>query len=274
MALALFLCACARSPLIRPDDPQFAAAQSRLVATQARVQREAVSPAESALFLQAESFYRYRWTVSLHDGRSYALQTVAATLDFGPFSALASTNGVGDLRLAAYDGAAQLYEAHLARFPQSPLAPLSLWRLGWSYRAGQSEGFPRTDEDSFVELIKRRDPQLSPLAAEARAAPWRSQDRAVALSVLPGLGQIYAGEVANGVVRMVLAAGFATLFTAPLVVAARHDSLSWQQLAASTVGFVGLQVVYTTSYQDAQRAALDFDEREEAAFMAAHPDAP
>jgi hypothetical protein len=46
------------------------------------------------------------------------------------------------------------------------------------------------------------------------------------------------------------------------------------RIAASTLGFIGLQVVYTTSYQDAQRAALEYDERQEAAFMAAHPAAP
>ena len=274
-AAALLAVACARSPLIRPDDAEFRDAQQRLAATQEQARRDASSPAESALFLQAESFYRYRWSISsLHDGRSYALQTVAAALDFGPFSALASTNGVGDLRLQAYDGAAQLYEAHLAAYPHGGLAPLSLWRLGWAYRAGQSEGFPRNTDDVFAELIKRNDPLLSPLAAEARATPWRSQDTAVALSILPGLGQIYAGETLNGIVRMVLAAGFATLFAVPLIQAVNQDSLGWKRIAWSTAGFIGLQVIYTTSFQDAQRAALDFDEREEAAFMAAHPQAP
>ncbi|HUJ28896.1 MAG TPA: hypothetical protein VLW85_22905 [Myxococcales bacterium] len=132
-AALVLLAACARSPLIRPDDPQFGAAQARLVATQARVQQEAGSPAGSGLFLQAESFYRYRRAISsLHDARSYALQAVAAALDCGPFSALASANGVADLRLAVRDGAARLYEAHLARLPRSKLAPLALWRLGWS----------------------------------------------------------------------------------------------------------------------------------------------
>ena len=273
LPLGLLLAACASSPLIRPDDAEFRAAQQRLAATEPRIRAEAASPEEAALFLQAESFYEYRWSLHLHDSRSYALQTVAAALDFGPFSALASGNGVSDLRLAAYDGAAQLYEAFLARYPQSRLAPLSMWRLGWSYRAAQSEGFPRSDEQAFAELVKRND-ALSPLAAEALKAPSRSQDTAIALSILPGLGQIYCGETLNGIVRMVLAAGFATLMTAPLVVAARQNSLGWQRIAWSTLGFVGLQVVYTTSYQDAQRAALEFDEREEAAFMAAHPAAP
>lgn len=272
--LSVLLAACASSPLIRADDAEFGAAQARLVATAARVQRDASSPGEAAIFLQAESFYRYRWSLHLHDSRAYALQIVAATLDFGPFSALASSNGVSDLRLQTYDGAAQLYEAHLARFPRGTLVPLSLWRLGWAYRAGGVDGFPRGSDEVFTELIKRNDAELSPLAAEALRAPWKSQDKAVGLSILPGLGQIYAGETANGVVRMVLATAFATLFAVPLVVAVRQNSLGWQRLAASTLGFIGLQVVYTTSYQDAQRAALEYDERAEAAFMAAHPAAP
>ncbi|MGZ6142414.1 MAG: tetratricopeptide repeat protein [Myxococcales bacterium] len=269
----LLLAACASSPLIRPDDAEFRAAQARLLATEVQVRGGQAPPEEQALFLQAESFYRYRWSLHLHDGRAYALQTVAAALDFGPFSALASGNGVSDLRLEAYDGAAQLYEAQLARFPEGKLATLSLWRLGWAYRAAQSAGFPRTSEQAFTELAAKGDP-LSPLAAEALKVPWRSQDTAIALSILPGLGQIYAGETLNGVVRMVLGLGFATLMTAPLVVAARQSSLGWQRVAWSSLGFIGLQVVYTTSFQDAQRAALEFDEREEAAFMAAHPAAP
>jgi hypothetical protein len=273
-ALASLLCACAASPLIRRDDAQFADSLARLQHSDVQVRTMAGSAEEAALFLQAESFYRYRWSLHLHDSRAYALQTVAAAIDFGPFSALASTNGVGDLRLGAYDGAAQLYEADLDRFPQSRLAPLALWRLGWSYRAGQVKEFPRGSDDAFGELMRRGDPLLSPLAAEARAVPWRSQDTAVALSALPGLGQIYCGETGNGVVRMILAAGFAALFAAPLALAVQQGSLGWQRLAASTAGFIGLQVVYTTSYQDAQRAALDFDERQEAAFMAAHPEAP
>jgi hypothetical protein len=42
----------------------------------------------------------------------------------------------------------------------------------------------------------------------------------------------------------------------------------------AVVGIVGLQVTYTTSYRDAQRALVDFDERQEAGYEAAHPAAP
>lgn len=274
--LLLFLCcaACAASPLIRTSDPEFVAAERALTETSARVQRDAGSPAEAALFLQAESFYRYRYALRLHDSRAYALQTLAAATDFAPIAAAASGNGISDLRLTAYDGAAQLYEAHLALYPRGRLAPLSLWRLGWTYRAAQGDGFPRQSDEAFGDLIRRRDAELAPLSAEALATPFRSQDTAMGLSLLPGLGQIYAGETLNGVVRMIVAVGFAAMLALPLIAAAHQDSLGWTRIAVSTAGLIGLQVSYTTAYQDAQRAALEFDEREEAAFAAAHPRAP
>ena len=268
------LVACAASPLIRPGDPDFERAQERLVRVAEQVRAEAASPREAALFLQAEAFFGYRYQLRLHGARSYAAQTLAAVLDFGPFSALAAGNGVADLRLQMYDGAAQLYEAHLARYPQSKLRPLALWRLGFAYRAGAADGFPRDEGQALAELVSLQDPTLSPLAALAQKVPWKSQDTAVGLSVLPGLGQIYAGETWNGVVRMVLAAAFATVFALPLVQALQHDSLGWKRIAVSTAGFIGLQVVYSTAFQDAQRAALEFDERQEAAFLSAHPEAP
>ena len=64
------------------------------------------------------------------------------------------------------------------------------------------------------------------------------------------------------------------MLATPLVMAARGHALGWQGVAVSTAGLIGLQVSYTTAYQDAQRAALEFDERDEAAFFAAHPAAP
>jgi hypothetical protein len=82
-----------------------------------------------------ESFYRYRFGLRLHGARSLAAQVAAAAIDFGPLSVLAAGNGIADLRLTAYDGAAQLYEAQLERYPSGKLAPLALYRLGWAYRS-------------------------------------------------------------------------------------------------------------------------------------------
>ena len=40
------------------------------------------------------------------------------------------------------------------------------------------------------------------------------------------------------------------------------------------VGIILLNVAYTTAYQDAIRASVQFNETAEAAFEARHPDAP
>lgn len=261
--------ACASSPLIRPGDAAFLRAQTRLAATQQRVLEQAGPGPESALFLQAESLYRDRFALRLHGAGSYAAQAAAAAIDFGPLSVLAASNGMADFRLMTYDGAAQLYEALLARFPRGRLAPLAQYRLGWAYRSVSLE-FPRDSEQAFTAAAQGG----VALATAAARAPWRSQETAVKLSLLPGLGQIYTGETANGVLRLVLAAAFLTLAIVPTVVAVHQHDASWQRLLLATGGLVGLQVVYTTAYQDAQRAALEFNEREEARFEDAHPDAP
>lgn len=269
LLLALLSFACAPSPLIRPDDADFLRAQDRLAASQKRALDLAGPGPESALFLQAESIYRDRFTLRLHGTGSYVAQAAAAAIDFGPLSVLAAGNGMADFRLMGYDGAAQLYEAQLTRYPAGKLAPLAQYRLGWAYRS-VSLDWPRNSEQSFTVAGKAG----LALATQALKVPWKSQETAVTLSILPGLGQIYTGETANGLFRMVLAAAFATLAIVPTVVAVRNHDASWQRVALATAGLVGLQVVYTTAYQDAQRAALEFNEREEAKFEDAHPDAP
>jgi hypothetical protein len=55
---------------------------------------------------------------------------------------------------------------------------------------------------------------------------------------------------------------------------AHERELDWRGVTISIVGVVGLQVSYTAAFQDAQRAAMEWNERQEAAFEAAHPDTP
>jgi hypothetical protein len=45
-------------------------------------------------------------------------------------------------------------------------------------------------------------------------------------------------------------------------------------MGISAAGFIGLQVSYTLAFQDAQRGAIRFNEREEEAFGKRHPEAP
>ena len=274
-ALALGGPACGPSPLLRPDDRAFARSQERLQATTTRVLAAGPPGPDTTLFLQAESMYRYRFDWQEISTGAYAAQALATAIEFAPLEILAGENGMLDLRRTSYDGAAQLYEALLQRHPASPLRPLALYRLGWTYRCTDLEGFPRSSDQAFRQLAA--DPHagaLAPLATEALRLPWKSQDKAVAWSIIPGAGQMYTGKTWNGIGRLTIALGFTAAIVVPTVVMARRWALDWKSVAIATVGIVGLQVTYTTAYQAAQRDALQFNERQEAAFEAAHPDAP
>lgn len=270
--VALGLVTCAPSPLLRRDDPVFARGNDNLRADASRISHVEFS-SEQSLYLQAQAFDRYRFDLSRPRGvLSYLVQIAAAATDFAPLQVLAGSQGIFELRLRAYDGAAQLYEAQLARFPDGSLAPAALYRLGWVYRSTTTEGFPRGPTEAWDELTRRfpSSPEAS-LAHLGAQAPWKSQDAATLWSILPGAGQIYVGETLNGIVRLVVAAAFTALAILPIATLIQDRRLEWVPVVLSTAGLIGLQVCYTTAYQDAQRATLEFNEREEQRFEAAHP---
>ena len=67
----------------------------------------------------------------------------------------------------------------------------------------------------------------------------------------------------------------------PLVVMAdnyRDDELTWHRawplMVTSVGGFILLNVAYTSAYQDAQRATVEYNERRDAEFHRRHPEAP
>jgi hypothetical protein len=99
---------------------------------------------------------------------------------------------------------------------------------------------------------------------------------------VPGLGQFYAGEKLNGAARLGAALACAAMIVVPSVllyhrVDQRNQlvfSKDWPFVVTPFVGIILLNVVYTTSYQDAIRAAVDYNERTEAAFETRHPEAP
>lgn len=276
LCVACLCWGCATAAPLRRDDPAFAAGQAHLRETAGRLVGTAPLAPDEALFLQAESFYDYRFRLRrARSAGSYLAQTAAALTDFAPLTVMAASQGLFELRLRAYDGAAQLYRTLASDYPGSALRPLALYRLGWACRSTSEAGFPCAPGEVLAEL--ERDAPGSPLADLARDAarvPSRSLDRATLWSILPGAGQLYAGEVLNGAVRLSVAAGFGALAVVPLVGMVRERRFGWVPTALSLAGIVGLEVTYTTSYQDAQRAVLDFNERQEAAFAAAHPDAP
>jgi hypothetical protein len=87
------------------------------------------------------------------------------------------------------------------------------------------------------------------------------------------------GEYLNGTIRLSVALAAAAMIVTPLVVASRHrDQLSWSQdwplLAVGLSGLFILSIDYTTSYQDALRGVVQYNERQEELFERAHHAAP
>jgi hypothetical protein len=283
LAIALLLACggCSSSILIRPDDGTFRAARQHLTSTAEVVARAAVSAEERALFLQAESFYRYRFQPPPRGTLTYLAQGAAAIADFPALQSLAGSLDLAELRLRMYDGSIQLWETLLAEYPQTRLRPLALYRLGWAYRSAGVTGLPReSGSDAFQALIREAPTtELAALARAAEASPWKSKSTATALSFLPGLGQFYVGERLNGTVRLVVALVATALVVAPTYVAyQRRQDLGWHRdwplLAVGVGGLVVLSLDYTAAYQDALRGVVDYNERAEAAFEARHPHAP
>jgi hypothetical protein len=284
IAALLAASACSESVLVRPDDPTFARAQRRLARTTAAVAATPAPPDERALFLQAEALYDYRFDPPARGVGNYLAQTLAVASEFAPLQALASSAGLFELRLRVHDGAVQLWETLLARHPGTTLRPLALYRLGWAYRSVGVEGMPREDGDqAFTELIAA-DPgaPLAALAGQALRVPRKSQDTAIALSLVPGLGHMYAGERANGAAHLAAAVACAAMIVIPSYLLYRRvsdrDRLAfrqdWPYLVTPFIGIILLNVTYSVTVQDAVRAAVQFNERAEERFEESHPDAP
>jgi hypothetical protein len=280
LALAAVLAAgCAPSVLIRADDTSYRRSIARFQRTRQLVAASLAPDDDQAMFLQAEGLFDYRFAPPSRSLGSYLAQTTAATLDLPVLDSLAGALDLYSLRLKTCDGAVQLWETLLARSLHTPLRPLILYRLGWAYRNSIASGLPSSSERAFDELAALRASPLAALAAEARQVPWKSQGRATAWSIIPGLGQIYAGEVGNGAVRLAIAIVASGMVVVPGVLAVeRRDDLSWRRdwplLATGIAGAILLTTDYSSSYQDALRAVLEHNERQEAEFEHRHPDAP
>lgn len=281
LALAAVLASgCAPSVLIRADDTAYRCSIERFQRTRQLVAASLAPDDDQAIFLQAEGLFDYRFAPPGRSLGSYLAQTTAAAVDFPVLDALAGALDLYSLRLKTYDGAVQLWETLLARSPRTPLRPLALYRLGWAYRNSIASGLPGSSERAFDELagLGAASP-LAGLAAEARQVAWKSQGNATAWSILPGAGQIYAGEGKNGAVRLAIAVVAAGMVVVPGVLAfERRDDLRWRRdwplLATGLAGAILLTTDYSSSYQDALRAVLEHNERQEAEFERRHPGAP
>jgi tetratricopeptide (TPR) repeat protein len=286
-SIAIVICyvlsACAPSVLIKKKDPTFDYARERFQKTANHLQAinqtdtskiEKISDDQS-LFLQAESYYRYRLELQDPSVRSLATKALAATTDFAPLSVWAASTEINQLRMQSYNGAAQLYEAFLERYPNSELRPLALYRLGWTYRNTSIEGFPRNEREAFEELLKNYPTSpYAPMAKEILHTPFKSQGKAAAWSLIPGAGQMYVGEWRLGAIHLSIATAFTAVAIVPPTLMVKDQKLDWLGLGISLAGIVGLQVSYTIAYQDAQRRAISFNEHQEMEFEYKHPDAP
>jgi hypothetical protein len=278
---AFALCACSTSVLVRQNDASFAQAQAHLERTTRIVDEMNPPPAERTLFLQAEGFYRYRFELPRKGPATYVAETAAAVTDFPAFQSLAGSLDLLDLRYRAPDSAVQLWETLLARYPRTSLRPLTLYRLGWAYRSVGASGLPRRAPDAAFEQLIKEQPhsELAELAAEAKKVPSKSKKDAAAWSLIPGLGQLYLGERRSGLVRLGVAVASLVAIAAPLYVAARRSSdLTWHRdwplLATGVGGLAVLSLDYTTSYEDAMRGVVQWNERSEADFERLHSLAP
>lgn len=277
LVLASLLNACASSSaLIRQGDPSFTEAQQRLERTTQEVDALRPPLPERTLFLQAESFYRYRFEPLPPGMASYAAEAAAAITDFPAFQSLAGSLDMLDLRYRAPDSAVQLWETLLKRYPQTRLRPLTLYRLGWAYRNVGANGLPRSSPDSaFDDLIKEQPTTaLAQYAKEAESVPWKSKSTAATRSLIPGLGQMYVGDTRNGLLRLGIAVLALAAVAVPTYVATHHGSNNLGLVALGFGGLVVLSFDFTSSYEDALRGVVRWNERAESEFNRAHPSAP
>jgi hypothetical protein len=273
--------ACGSSVLVEANDATFDRAQQRLQNTTAVVEALAPSREERALFLQGESLYQYRYAPRPRGGLRYVAEAAAAVTDFPALQAFAGSVDLVDLRLRAADSAVQLWETLILRHPHSALRPLTLYRLGWAYRTSGVTGLPRESGDEAFDALAAEAPgtPLAALAREAKAVPFKKKSTAAGLSLVPGLGQLYVGEKLSGATRLAVALAALAAIAIPVYVAFEHRAdLTWRHdwplLATSVGGLVVLSIDYTSSYQDAMRGVVLWNERAEAAFQDGHPGAP
>jgi hypothetical protein len=272
---------CSGSVLISNRDPAHARATERLAQSIAHAEELSASAEERALFVQAESFYRYRFEPPSRSTWAFVAEGAAAVIDIPALQSLAGSLDLLDLRLRSPDAAAQLYETFLARYPTSKLRALALYRIGWVYRSVGIPGLPReSPNEAFDTLIREQpDSPLASVAREAREVPRKSKSAASAWSLIPGLGQFYVGEYGSGAVRVGVALAASAAIAVPIYIAAKRGSdLSWNHdwplLALGTGGLIILSFDYTSSYEEAMRGVVQWNERAEARFEDAHPDAP
>jgi hypothetical protein len=277
LALAAVLLGCAPPAVIRADDTTYRRALEHYKTTRRLITESLAPEDDQAMFLQAEGLWRYRFEAAPRSALSYVALAGAAIVQLPVLESYSGALDLYTLRVKTTDGAVQLWETLLARDPQTPLRPLVMYRLGWAYRNVIASGFPRTSDKAFDAVAA--DSSLAAYAAAAKQVAHKSQPRAAFWSIVPGGGQLYTGHTASGVIRLGIAVASLAAFVVPTVLAyERRDNLSWSAdwplLVSAAVGGTVLAFDYSSSYDDATRTVLEYNEQREAEFERAHPDAP
>lgn len=274
-------CSTTTSVLVSKDDPVFDRAQENLILTIKKLAQINAPDEESTIFLQAESFYQYRYKPAPRGRNFYLISAASAITDFPGFQSMAGSLSLLDLRLRSSDSAVQLWETLLLRYPQTKLRALTLYRLGWAYRNVGASGLPHESVNELFEILEKEQPhaELAVLASEAKKIPFKSKLTATEKSLFPGLGQIYVGETKSGIIRMSIAAAALLAIAYPIYEASRQDreqtwDNNWPLLTLGLGGLIVLSFDYTNSYEDAMRGVVDWNERQENEFKLTHPEAP
>ncbi len=272
-----FLNACSvNSALIRKDDHTFLKAQQQLQRTEKIIDGLNPELSERNLFLQAENFYQYRFLPPEKNTAKYLSEAASAITDFPGFQSLTGSLGFEDLRFRSSDSAVQIWETLLDFYPKTKLRSFTLYRLGWAYRNVGAQGLPRSSPDeAFNQLIKDYpNSLLAKLSKKAKTIPWKSKETAAVRSLIPGFGQMYLGETHNGLIRLGVAIAALVAVALPVYDAAHGGQKSSLDIAAGLGGLIVLSFDFTSSFEDAMRGVVLWNERAEYEFNFANQSAP
>jgi len=274
MTLTMVSCS-TTSVLIQHKDKTFDKAQTHFQNIKKEVKKIDSPLPQSMLFLQAESFYDYRFTPPKKSKAKYLAEAMSAVTDFPGFQSLAGSLDMQDLRFRASDSAVQLWETLLQEYPNTKLKPLTLYQLGWAYRNVGAQGLPRSSDEAFDELIKSKpNSNWAVLAKEAKEVPYKSKDDASFYSIIPGAGQMYLGETKSGWSRFGIAIASLIAIAIPIYNAEHGHHNSTSSVALGLGGLIVLSFDFTNSYEDAVQGVVKWNEKAEYKFQRSHPTAP
>jgi len=263
------------SVLIPSNDKTFTNAQTHFQNIKKIIDKINSPLPQSMLFLQAESFYDYRFTPIKKNKTKYLAEALSAITDFPGFQSLAGSLDMQDLRFRASDSAIQLWETLLQKYPNTKLKPLTLYQLGWAYRNIGTQGLPRSSNKAFNELIKSKpNSNLAILAKDAKKIPYKLKEKASFYSIIPGMGQIYLGENKSGWSRFGIALASLIAIATPIYNAQHGHHNSTSSVALGLGGLIVLSFDFTNSYEDAMQGVVKWNEKAEYKFQRSHPTAP